>query len=105
MLWVPASYGGNGISQRAMVDSRWSLVDGLRMSCPRVIPQTANDQRLATIDYQPTTPDQKQPLWALKIENHDSLEWDSLAVADVRPIAPLLYGLHGGSCQDGVSFD
>src|ERR1019366_2790942 len=41
----------------------------------------------------------------LKINDYNRLEGLSFAVADVGPIAPLLYGLDGGGCQGSVSFD
>src|ERR1019366_371406 len=44
-------------------------------------------------------------LRALKIDDYNRLEGLSFAVADVGPIAPLLYGLDGGGCQGSVSFD
>ena len=44
-------------------------------------------------------------LWPLKIDDHNRLEGLSFAVADVGTIAPLLYGLDGGSCQGSIAFD
>ena len=55
------------------------------------------------IDQRPTTNDVL--LRPLKVDDHDGLEGLSLSVADVGPIAPLLYGLDGGGCQGSVSFD
>src|ERR1019366_7990764 len=41
----------------------------------------------------------------LKINDYNRLEGLSFAVADVGPIAPLLYGLDGGGCQGSGFFD
>ncbi len=41
----------------------------------------------------------------LKVHDDDGLEGLSLSVADIRAIAPLLYGLDGGGGKHRVSFD
>jgi hypothetical protein len=88
MRWVPASYGGNKDGRRG-----WSFVIGSGSFAAWRIPRTT--KRRTTVLRS----------GFLKVDDHDRLEGLSLAIADVGPIAPLLYRVDGGGCQDSVSID
>src|ERR1700730_12863773 len=45
------------------------------------------------------------PSRPLKVYDHDRLKGLRLSITDVGPIPPLLHGLDGGGCENGVSFN